>query len=735
MGKPYYLVTLTVLLLAVGLRVADPPLLAQFRLFVFDTYQRLAPREILNDSPVVVIDIDEESLQRLGQWPWPRTTMTKILFNLRQAGIAAVGFDILFSEPDRLSPEEVLKFWPKTSKDNELRERIARLGSHDAQFANEISAGNVVMGFVLTQQNQNKPPELKASFAFGGDDPKLFVPGFPGVITNLKLLNNAANGAGFLNWAPDGDQIMRRIPLLMKSGNVLLPALSIETLRVAQGAGTYIIKSSGASDVESFGSSTGVNSLRVGQFTIPTNESGQMLLHFSYQNKSRYIPAWQVFENKVDPARLEGRIALVGASAAGLFDIRATPLESALPGVEAQAQAIEQILSQRFLQRPDFALGAEIVFLIALIILIIILLPVIGAAYSAILGGIVIAALALGSYWLFVNWGWLADPVYPALSALAVYLSGSLIVYIDSENQRQRIRSAFSFYLAPEMVQKLADDPGQLVLGGEKRELTLLFSDIRGFTTISEGLEADVLISLINKILTPLSDAIMAHGGTIDKYMGDAIMAFWNAPLDDENHARNAAIASLDMQKKLLVLNQTLQSEAAETGETYPEIQMGIGLNTGMCSVGNMGSEQRFDYSVLGDSVNVAARLEAQTKTYGVDILLGEETARTITDLACIEIDLLIVKGKSRPIAIYALLGDETMAGSQKFQSLLEAQTLFLNAYRSQSWNEAENHLSRCREFAPELELLHDIYASRIAEYLKAPPPENWDGAYVALTK
>lgn len=733
--RPYYLVTLLVLLAAVFLRVLDPPVLVQFRLLVFDTYQKMSPRENIAEHPVIIVDIDEASLKHLGQWPWPRTTMTKILTNLRQAGTAAIGFDILFSEPDRLSPEEVLKHWPAFSKDDELRTKISRLGSHDSQFAEAISQNNVVVGFVLTRQNHNKPPKLKASFAFGGDDPKMFLPDFPGVVSNLAKLNKAANGAGFLNWTPDGDQIMRRMPLLMTSGKAILPAMSIETLRIAQGAGTYVIKSSGASDVESFGSSTGINSIRVGDVVIPTNESGQMLLHFSYTDPSRYIPAWEIYENKVDASRLEGRIALVGASAAGLFDIRATPLEAALPGVEVHAQAIEQILLGRFLQRPDFALGAEVVFLVVLGVAIMILLPLLGAAYSAFFGGALIALLSFGSYWLFVHWGWLADPVYPGLAALAVYLSGSLIVYIDSENQRQKIRSAFSFYLAPEMVQKLTDDPDKLVLGGEKRELTLLFSDIRGFTTLSEGLDADVLISLINKILTPLSDAIMEHGGTIDKYMGDAIMAFWNAPLDDENHARNAAIAALEMLQRLRLLNQALKVEAEQSGEVAPNIQMGVGLNTGMCSVGNMGSKQRFDYSALGDSVNIAARLEGQTKAYGVDILLGEETARAIPDFACIEIDLIVVKGKTRPIAIFALLGDQTLANSEKFKSLASAQSRFLSAYMSQNWNDAGLHLTSCRQHAPELGILHDIYTARIADYRKAPPPQDWDGAYVALLK
>ncbi len=733
--SPYYPITLLVLLFAVSLRVADPPILAQFRLLVFDAYQRLSPREPLNQTPVVIIDIDEASLKRLGQWPWPRTVMSQILQQLRQAKVAAVGFDILFAEADRLSPEEALKYWPKFSKSDELRAQISQLGSHDAVFAKEISLGNVVAGFVLSQQQTNSPPELKASFAFAGDDPKEFVPGFSGVIDNLPALSAAANGAGFLNWAPDRDQIMRRVPLLMKSGKALLPAMSIETLRVAQGAGTYVIKSSGASGVEAFGSKTGINSIRVGNVIVPTNDTGEMLIHFAYRDPSRYISAAQLLDNKIAASRLEGRIVLIGASAAGLFDIRATPLESALPGVEVHAQAIEQILLGRFLQRPDFAKGAEVIFLIVMVIALILLLPKLGAAYSALLGGGTVVILALGSYWLFVNWGWLADPVYPALSALAVYLSGSLIVYIDSEVQRRRIRSAFSYYLAPEMVQQLTNNPDKLVLGGERRELTLLFSDIRGFTGISEGLDADVLISLINRILTPLSDSIMVHRGTIDKFMGDAIMAFWNAPIDDPDHAKNAALAALDMLDRLRRLNETLRAEAISKDEKFRPIQMGVGLNSGVCSVGNMGSEQRFDYSVLGDSVNIAARLEGQTKEYGVDILMGEETANAIPELANLEIDLIIVKGKTKPIAIYALLGGEDLAQSAKFISLKKFQDQFLRAYRNQAWDEAETQLKACKDKASELATLYGIYAHRIREFRKNPPPKNWNGAYIAQSK
>jgi len=319
---------------------------------------------------------------------------------------------------------------------------------------------------------------------------------------------------------------------------------------------------------------------------------------------------------------------------------------------------------------------------------------------------------------------------------LLVYLSSSAILYLRTEAERRRVRTAFSRYLAPAIVTQLANHPERLKLGGEMREMTLMFCDIRGFTTIAEGFDAHGLTRFINSFLTPMTDLILASGGTIDKYMGDAIMAFWNAPLDDPAHALSACRAALSMRADLVRLNDEWRHQAQAEGKAFHEVRVGIGLNTGVCCVGNMGSDQRFDYSVLGDDVNLASRLEGQSKTYGVDIVIGETTAASASALAALELDLIRVKGKTQPVRIFALLGDETMSGNPTFSALKADHDALIAAYRAKDWARARQALEASRAEAPEmLQAFYGVYEERLADFEKAPPPADWDGVYVALTK
>lgn len=733
----YAPIMLVILLAVVGLRVADPPLLKQMRLLVFDNYQRLSPRQSSPDKPVLIIDIDDASLERTGQWPWPRNTLARLLAKVRISGAAAVGIDFVFPEPDRLSPEQAVRVWPQGARLDAVREAVKGMESHDTIFSRELAQGRVVMGFMMRNTEPNrKLPEAKASFAFAGDDPKTFVPKFPDAVFSLPELNKGVMGMGFLNWIPDRDQVVRRVPLLAEAGGLLYPALTVDALRVAQDASTLIVKSSGASGEQSYGKQTGITSLRVGSGILPTNASGELLVHFGYWDRSRYISAWKVLQDKIDPGLFAGRIVLIGTSAPGLFDMRATPLEAAVPGIEIHAQAIEQIIEGRFLYRPDFSVGAEIAYVTIVALIMILILPRFGAAWSALAGGVLICVVLGVSYGVFLKWGWLSDPVYPSLAALLVYLIGSAIVFLHSDIERKRVRSAFSHYLAPDLVEELSANPDRLVLGGELREITMMFSDIRGFTGIAEGLNSHELITLINKVLSPISESILDYQGTIDKYMGDAVMAFWNAPLDDPDHAQNAALAAIDMQKRLVILNQTLREEAAEEGKDYIEIRLGIGLSTGKCSVGNMGTENRFDYSVIGDPVNIAARLEGQTRAYGVDILMAESTVTQCKGLAMLEVDQLRVKGRTQPVTLYALLGGETYARSDAFRLLAQAHGQMLESYRERLWGEALLDIERCTAMADNRILeLYGIYRARIEAYQKNPPDEDWDGVYTATSK
>jgi adenylate cyclase len=443
-----------------------------------------------------------------------------------------------------------------------------------------------------------------------------------------------------------------------------------------------------------------------------------------------------VLNGEIGADAIEGRILIIGTSAAGLLDLRATPLEASVPGVSLHAQAIEQILQGAYLQRPDFATPAELLYILVLGILIAFLIYRLGALGSAVLGGAAIAAVIGISWYAFDAFGWLVDPIYPAMALAAIYLAGTLVVFLRTERERNRVRHAFSHYMAPALVERLADDPSRLKLGGETRDMTLLFSDVRGFTGISEGLDAEELTRFLNSLFTPLSNIILDEQGTIDKFMGDAVMAFWNAPLDDSAHPSHACSAALRMMREMEVLNEHWREEAEAKGRPFKPVRLGIGLNTGVCCVGNLGSETRFDYSVIGDNVNVASRLEGQSKTYDVGTVVGESTTVRAPDFAFLELDLLKVKGKTEATRAFALLGDSALKQSQSFIALAERHGEFLARYRTKDWDAAEALSRECEKMnTSRLDHLYALYRERIAFFRISPPPPQWDGSAEALSK
>jgi len=425
----------------------------------------------------------------------------------------------------------------------------------------------------------------------------------------------------------------------------------------------------------------------------------------------------------------------VGTSAPGLLDIRATPLDVAEPGVEIHAQLFEHVLARRSLTRPDYALALEQAVIVVLGLLLAAALPRVPASSAAGLGVLVIAMLFLGGWIAFRYGGLLLDPAYPALALGCITAAMTFQVYRSVEAQRGEIRAAFSRYLAPAVIEEIIADPDRLELGGEVRELTLMFCDVRNFTSISEHLSAYELTHFLNELLTPLSEIILAHRGTIDKYMGDAIMAFWNAPLDDPHHADHACQSALEMTARMEALNQHWEQQAEAAERAFRRVNIGIGINTGECCVGNLGSTLRFDYSAVGDEVNVTSRLEGLTKIYGVTAILGERTlTKTGKRFAALELDLVAVKGRTRPSRIYTLLG---LLGhpSSVLERLQTKHRAFLNAYRGQQWSEAERLLVECEQVGvARLSTYYARFAARIAAFRSAPPPPGWDGSF-ALTE
>ncbi len=723
------LVCLAILIGLAALRIADSAPIEELRVRTFDTFQRIDPR-VKTAKPVTIIDIDETSLAKLGQWPWPRTRIADLVANLTRLGAVVIAFDVIFSEPDRLNPDVAADTF--RNLDEETRTKLRALPSNDQVFADAMRRSRVVLG-------ESGLPEALSEFdktlpvtglAMMGEDPQRFMFKFPGLLRNTQVLEKAAGGRGLLTINPERDGIIRRVPMILEAQGVIMPSLSFEVLRLATGTDTIFIKSDKA----------GITSVGVKGFQVPTDRNGQLWVHFAHYDPSIYVPAVAVLDGSVPREKIAGKLVLIGTSAVGLNDIKTTPVSPAMPGVEIHAQVLEAALTKSLLSQPPYGAALEFAAALVLGLLVIAFAPMFGPV-TLVAAGALFASLLIGTSWYFyAEQRLLVDFTYPLLSTTSIYLTLIFSSFVREQKQRRQIRSAFGQYLSPALIEQLAQSPEKLQLGGEEREMTIMFSDVRGFTTISESYKHDPqgLTSLMNRFLTPLTNAILDRKGTIDKYMGDAIMAFWNAPLDDKEHQVNACEAALDMLERIEVLNKTREVEAQEGGHAFIPINVGVGLNTGTCVVGNMGSNLRFDYSVLGDTVNLASRLEGQSKEYGFPIIIGSKTAMAVKErFAILELDFIMVKGKKEPEVIYAVAGREDTAHSEHFQRLRNLTIEMLACYRSRDWDGALVAIGRGRKSdeGHALEYLYKLYETRLLAYKQTPPPEDWNGAFALLTK
>ena len=712
------------LAVVVVLRAWDPVPLEILRLQAFDQYQRWQPRPKTR-QPVVIVDIDESSLAEIGQWPWPRTVIADLVTKLSRTGAAAVAFDMVFAEPDRMSPARYAR--SVAGLPTSVTDILTELPSNDQVFAQVLRRIPVVLARSGTHQSiENGPGDSipKTPIAELGLDPRPYVLAWPGLIHNISELENAAAGYGMFNLSPEKDGIVRRVPAVVRVGEDLHPSLPLELLRVASAQDTIVVKTNEA----------GVESVLVADTWIPTDRNGRIWVRFNGHDPERYISAKDVLSDNLAPSRVADKLVLIGTSATGLLDIKSTPLIDSMPGVEITAQLLETILTQTHLFRPSYTLAAEILVLVVAGVLLIVLVPILGAFWTLGLFICVTGALTGASWYLFQTQDALIDAAYPSLAIFSVYGLLAFTNYAREQMQRRRIRNAFVHYLSPELVEELARDPSKLVLGGESRVLTLLFCDIHDFTTMSEKYDAATLTWLLNYVFEPLSDIILDAHGTIDKYIGDSVMAFWNAPLDKPTHARDASLAALAMAQAMQGINNALTVDAEREGTSFEPIKIGIGLNTGICCVGNMGSEHRFNYSAIGDDVNLASRLEGQTRAYRVPIILGEKTFAQANGLAMLQLDLIRVKGKTIPARIYTLLGDADFANGETFSALRDAHDRMLAAYRGQDWDAAEAALEDCRKLGVGLGLdnLYDMYDNRIAAFETRSPGPDWDGVFAA---
>ena len=716
------------------------PILERLEAIIYDARVRLTmPRTV--DDRIVILDIDEKSLQEReqggeGHWPWPRHRIALLLDKLfDKYGIAVVGFDIVFAERDESSGIRVLE----QLADGELKtvtnflpvlERIKPQLNYDAIFASRMKGRNVVLGYTFSSDAPDRapkkgvlPPAVLGPDTFKGRN--IGITSWNGYTANLETLQKAAATAGHFNPWLDEDGVTRRVPMLAEYKGAYYEPLSLAMVRAHLGFPPIVPQF--LDDGVSHGYA-GLEELKVGPLKIPVDERVSTLVPFRGERGSfKYISVVDVLNERVPLADLKGKIALVGTSAPGLLDLRSTPVGSAYPGVEVHANLIAGILDQNIKHKPPYAAGAEFVLLLVGGLVMTLLLPFVSPLKGTVTALSVLLVL-VGSNLVLYDTAHIVIPLAAGLAMLLLLFTFNMAYgyFVEARGKRQ-ITGLFGQYVPPAVVDEMAKDPEKASMEGESREMTVLFTDVRGFTTISEGLEPKALSLLMNEFLTPLTEVIYKHRGTIDKYIGDCIMAFWGAPLLDPAHARQGILAALDMQRTLKDLQPHFRAR------NWPEIQIGVGLNTGRMSVGNMGSRIRLAYTVMGDAVNLASRLESITKEYGTDIIVGEDTRAGASDIVFRELDRVRVKGKDVAVTIFEPVGREGEVEQAKVEIIKRFQRA-LQLYREQHWDMAERQFSALMEIQSEKRLCR-TFLERIAILRAHPPGTGWDGAFTFETK
>jgi adenylate cyclase len=724
-------------LLPATLGISTTGLIARVENYLYDLRVRATmPGGV--DRRIVIVDIDESSLAREGQWPWSRTKLAALMDALfDQYGVRVVAFDVQFPEAERASALSLFdELAPAAARDKELAAQIADMRTRyaaDARFAESFIARDVVLGFAFKRAvHEGEPREagtLPPPLALSGEKldsvPWLEARGFAG---NLPELQANATAAGFFDTPiTDEDGVVRRLPLLERYDGALYESLALATARLA-GRGSD--ETAGNGIQLAFAHRSGRQRLEfiaVGDRRIPVDERGAILAPFrGHISSFPYIAATRVLHGEAPRETLQNAIVLIGTTASGLHDIRPTPVDREYFGVEAHANVIAGILDGTVLAEPWWTRWFTLGTLLVLVIYFALLVPRL-TALKAIVGaaglGVLIIAMNTSS--------WMRSGIVLPLAVPLLYLAITSVLllsygYFVESRRKRHLSRIFSQYVPPEIVRELDASEADISLEGDSRDMSVLFSDVRGFTTLSEGLSPRELTRLMNEMLTPLTAAIHQHRGTIDKYMGDAIMAFWGAPLQDAEHARNAVLAAQEM----IARTARIREEFAARG--WPPVHIGVGVSTGPMNVGNMGSEFRMAYTVLGDTVNLGSRLEGLTKQYGVDVIVSGLTKLAIPDMLFRELDAVRVKGKNEPVAIYEPLGLRSgldrarVARAEQFHEVLK--------------------LYRTREFGAALRLLEDLardrdeglftlYRERVTHFLTDPPPQEWDGVFVHKTK
>lgn len=677
---------------------------------------QLRGRETPHHS-IIIVDIDEKSLAQLGQWPWPRDLVAQLVERIDQQGAKVIGLDMMFIEADRTSPKNLFQRYPQIGTG---LARILPSFDHDQQLGDALAQSDSVLGYAMLTQNDGlKDP---AALPFPSANLQVAAEGIGfDQLSLLSAYRATANhpavaqalSEGFLNFFPESSGAVHKVPLLISLDGIPYPSLALEVARIALGEQNLTIHPAPAN-----GKRHNLLGVSIGERFVPTDDLGQMSVNFRGPWKSfAYLSVSDLLES--NHPELQGAVVLIGTSAAGLLDLQTTPLSRIIPGVEIHANIVDNLLAGDPLRHDILT---EIGITISLIMVGGILLSLLLARSGPLKGalgalGILLAAIS-GNYLLLFKNGNIVGLTYPLLTIVLIWLLVTLANYFLVERQKLFVQGAFRHYLAPQVVEQLLQNPTQLSLTGQEKVLTVMFSDIRNFTSISEQMDSVALADFMNRYLTEMSQLITDGRGMIDKFIGDAIMAIWGAPLDDDEHALQAVKSALYMQEKTTELKEKWVFEG------LPEINIGIGLNSGPMRVGNFGSEQLFDYTVIGDQVNLASRLEGLNKVYGTGILISAQTRDQLKgQILCRPIDLVRVKGKQQPVEIF-----EPLRLGNDIDPELEQWQQALAFYRQQRFAEAKKEIAILNRKSPQP--LYQLYLQRIESFLIEPPVTGWDGCF-----
>jgi adenylate cyclase len=698
--------------------------------------------KIASGGEVVIATIDEKSLSELGRWPWPRTTIARLVDRMKQYGAKSVGFDIIFAEPDENSSIKAIDTLLKETQQSGIRDKKVQsllqseraAADTDAQLARSMArAKNVTLGYFFHLSGRDvahiTEEEIEEAAGYISNsryqmiqekaepDEYALVHAFSAV-PNLNKISDAAENSGYFNVFPDTDGTIRWAPLVIKFQENYYTPLSISLLL------QYLEWPMLSLILTDFG----VEGIRIGDMEIPTDETGRMLIN--YLGPAKTFPHYSIadiLKDRLDAGIFRDKIVLVGATATGIYDLRVTPFSTVYPGVEIHATVIDNILRGNFLQQSAWTTFLDVCSLIFFGLVIGIAIPRVKAVH-----GILICLFAIGFFvaantLVFSRFNIWLNLIYPVLTMMTIYLVITVYRYVTEEREKKKIKGAFQYYLTASVINEMLKDPSKLKLGGDKKKLSVLFSDIRGFTTISEKMTPEELVHLLNEYLTAMTNVVFRHDGLLDKYMGDAIMAVFGAPLDQPDHALRACGTALGMMEEL----KTLQKKWASEGR--PAFNIGVGINTGDMVVGNMGSDMRFDYTVMGDSVNLGSRLEGINKEYGTNIVISQYTHEAVKDvLFCRELDSVKVKGKELPVKIYELLGKKNDA--EMWKNAVSAFEEGLSLYKQQRWDDAIACFRKVLEVAPS-DAPSRLYIERCETLRENPPEAPWDGVFTMTKK